>query len=377
MHLNVYTLFVLELVVLAFLAMLMFFAWLGGRRDLTLGYLAATMLSAVFGTLMGSLRGLHMDIVPILFGNMMLLLAYGLQWTAMRVFTGRPPHWQGVLAGPIVWLLLCLCPLFMQTLTLRIMVSGLLTMIYTLLAAREVWRGRRALLVTYWPALLLMLLHSAVYFIRLLFDRGQPFAELTTVPGASFFALLIFETILYATGMAFTTLAMVNERAQLMYKHASLSDPLTGIANRRALIERGEQLLARCEREQAPVTLILFDLDNFKGINDSHGHHGGDRALVAFCDIATRCLQPHHIFARIGGEEFGCLLPLPTQDAQSLAERIRCQVAAQQRLAHPLTVSGGIASSTQSGFNISSLLVDADHALYRAKAGGKNRIEVN
>src|SRR4029077_16249653 len=107
-----------------------------------------------------------------------------------------------------------------------------------------------------------------------------------------------------------------------------LLDPLTGVANRRAFFERGEEVLRRTTAAGYGSALLLFDLDRFKAINDTFGHQAGDCVLFAFCAAAQSITRPGDVFGRFGGEEFACLLPNATlTDATRIAERIRIAFA--------------------------------------------------
>ena len=159
-----------------------------------------------------------------------------------------------------------------------------------------------------------------------------------------------------------------------------MTDPLTGVANRRGFFEAGKRLLKRARFARQPTALIVFDLDRFKSINDRYGHHTGDEVLTAFCRLATSQLRPNDLFGRIGGEEFASLLPdTGHHDAVWLAERVRSAVETSSHAfgqdAFELTVSVGVAISDKERSDLNALLDAADRALYRAKALGRNRVE--
>ena len=151
---------------------------------------------------------------------------------------------------------------------------------------------------------------------------------------------------------------------------------MIGQHDRRDFLDRGEALLRRTTFDQRPSALLLFDLDEFKSINDTHGHHIGDQ-LLTVCRVAQSVLRPNDIFGRVGGEEFGCLIPNASLDqGRDVAERIRTKFAAvAAEIAIGATVSVGIAVSVGRGEGLEPLMVAADGAFYRAKATGRNRVE--
>jgi len=369
-HLDVPTLTLVDIYVLLLLGVLMFCAWRSGQRDSTLGCTCLMLLFGTVSTVLGSLRGLGIDVVPIVLGNVALQLALAMNWTAMRTFAGRRPYLPGIVAGALLWGALCLVPAFYSSLTARLLLASALTVIYTALAMFELWRSRQQISVSLRPAIGLMMFHVAFYLLRMVVDRGQPFGDPKAV---SFFAFVIFETLLYAIGISFVTLAMVRERAEQQYRHASLSDPLTGIGNRRSFIDAGQALLQRGRLRGEPVALLLCDLDFFKRLNDTFGHQAGDRALVDFGQVIARRMRRQDVFGRIGGEEFACLLAdADALVAREVAERIRAEFAAMPFAEQGrLSVSIGVATTT-SGYELDELLAQADRALYVAKAAGRN-----
>lgn len=370
MHLDVPTLTLVDIYVLLLLGVLMFCAWRSGQRDSTLGCTCLMLLFGTVSTVLGSLRGLGIDVVPIVLGNVALQLALAMNWTAMRTFAGRRPYLPGIVAGALLWGVLCLVPAFYSSLTARLLLASALTVIYTALAMFELWRSRQQISVSLRPAIGLMMFHVAFYLLRMAVDRGQPFGDPEAV---SFFAFVIFETLLYAIGISFVTLAMVRERAEQQYRHASLSDPLTGIGNRRSFIDAGQALLQRGRLRGEPVALLLCDLDFFKRLNDTFGHQAGDRALVDFGQVIARRMRRQDVFGRIGGEEFACLLAdADALVAREVDERIRAEFAAMPFAEQGrLSVSIGVAT-TASRYELDELLAQADRALYVAKAAGRN-----
>jgi diguanylate cyclase (GGDEF)-like protein len=123
-----------------------------------------------------------------------------------------------------------------------------------------------------------------------------------------------------------------------------------------------------------------MDLDKFKTVNDTRGHHAGDQVLIAFCGVAEAAIRPGDLFGRLGGEEFACLLPgSPLEGGLDVAERIRRNFEATSLTIGgdtlSATVSIGVAISADQNKDLATLLMEADRALYRAKANGRNRVE--
>ena len=379
MALHIPTLLVVSVFIFFLMSLLTFHAWRQETRERPLAYLGGMMLLAAAGMLLVSLRDLGMDFVPKVLGNLVLLLSAGLNWTAMRVFAGRPPHAPGMLAGAGIWLALCMVPAFYQSMTVRVSVYSLLVAGYGLLIMLEFWRSRRQLEVAYMPALALTLLHTVFYSVRTVIDQGLAMDQVFKGYGAGvpLFSLMLFESMLYVIGIAYVTLCMVKERVELRLKAAAFCDALTGIGNRRAFMVHGEQMLIECQRRGAPLALLLCDLDHFKRLNDTFGHQTGDQALIAFSRVLSENLRDKDVFARIGGEEFACLLEsTDEQSAVRVAERIR-QAFARLPLLEPglLSVSIGVVTSETQGYDLPRLLSLADEALYGAKDRGRNRVQ--
>jgi diguanylate cyclase (GGDEF)-like protein/PAS domain S-box-containing protein len=158
-------------------------------------------------------------------------------------------------------------------------------------------------------------------------------------------------------------------------------DALTGVANRRYFFERGNEEFARARRHNHSLSILTIDLDNFKQINDRHGHAAGDQVLKSLCECCMTVMRNSDVFARTGGEEFCALLPhADIAEAQFIAERLRQLVMAQKLSVEKdtisYTISGGVACLNLTDVVLEGLLRRSDDALYRAKTKGKNRIEV-
>lgn len=159
------------------------------------------------------------------------------------------------------------------------------------------------------------------------------------------------------------------------------TDSLTGMANRRHFLEQLDRELAHIKRFGKPASFLMVDIDHFKNVNDTYGHATGDSVLKHFAQLAKLRLRSVDLFGRLGGEEFGILLPgTPAAGALLFAERFRQFVAETpaQSGAGPITftISIGVAEFDPDDAAADSILARADDALYRAKEGGRNRVEV-
>ena len=173
------------------------------------------------------------------------------------------------------------------------------------------------------------------------------------------------------------TIVELEQAVQDLLQRAS-TDALTRAWNRSRIEDSGRHEISRLERYGHPVSLVFIDIDHFKRINDTHGHGAGDEVLRGMCDVVRRCLRSTDLLGRWGGEEF--LLLLPNNGLTSaclLAERVRAALAAHAfPQAGRVTASFGVAQC-MAGESWESLLARADAALYRAKHGGRNRVEVD
>ncbi|MEQ1683823.1 MAG: GGDEF domain-containing protein [Burkholderiaceae bacterium] len=170
------------------------------------------------------------------------------------------------------------------------------------------------------------------------------------------------------------------ERARRAAEWLSVTDPLTGAFNRRHFFVVGERRFAHALAAHEPVCVLLLDVDNFKAINDAHGHAAGDRVLIEVARACKASLRDADLLARYGGEEFVALLPA-TDLAQAMlvAERVRASVAESYVVtdagaAVQPTVSVGVALRAGALRSFDGLLAQADSAMYEAKRGGKNRV---
>ena len=173
----------------------------------------------------------------------------------------------------------------------------------------------------------------------------------------------------------------ISERKRMEDQLMTLSrtDGLTGAYNRSYFMEKSEEVISMMRRYQHPASMMVADLDHFKSINDRYGHHAGDLALKAFTNVCRQEIRESDILGRLGGEEFGLMLPETTiQHAQVLAERIRKAAAAiaitLDNQTVMITVSIGLVELSAGDATLDSVMRRADLAMYQAKAGGRNQV---
>ena len=376
---NLTTLLAIAVFTPALAGCLLLLSWLQHRRIVALGVWGSGFITAsVATTLIIVARGTIPNFWSIIVGNALLAAAYGILWSGARKFDGKNVSILLALAGVVLWLAACsIGPVYAQP-EARAAVMAAIGICYTLLAVFELWRGRGDG-VWRWPIIVLLLAHAASIPIHIPVAGAWKHPDPADVDLLTF---MIFEAAFVSICAAYLFGGLVHDRIAAGYERASLTDPLTAVTNRRGFFQMGERLLMRTRFANQPAALIMFDLDNFKTINDKFGHGAGDDILVAFCRLATAQLRANDLFGRIGGEEFASLLPNTTQqDALWLAERVRASVESASlsvgEHAIRATVSVGVAPSNDATTDLNELLKAADQALYRAKALGRNRVELS
>jgi diguanylate cyclase (GGDEF)-like protein len=364
--------------VTAVLGGLLIFAWHQSRAQCLLLWGIAMLLVAAGTTVPLASHRIAEGFVDVASAG--VLIGYGLIWAGVRSFERRPLSLAVALSGGIVWLIASQFPLFETAPALRSALSFLISGAFVTAAAFEVAAGRSERLWSRNAALFLFCIHSVILIGRVPESLLGHWIPDHVVSRTQLLAAFSLETLLFVVAAAFILLAMVKERSEGEQIAKATTDLLTGIANRRAFFERGEAQIEESRRARVPSAVVLFDLDNFKQINDVHGHGAGDTALRLFAHTAISELRPRDLFARIGGEEFACLMPgLSVREAASVADRIRLAFAAAEipgpESEFAATVSAGVFVSTESDLSLDRMLAGADRALYEAKKRGRNCVE--
>ncbi|MEO6839607.1 MAG: diguanylate cyclase [Bradyrhizobium sp.] len=375
MLLDISTLYLVATMMAAMLgAMLLFF----GRQESipALKWWGTAYLLGAASVALWTLAGSALGEMLSLALNAVGFVACGMVWNASRVFHGRKPNLPGLVLGAIAWVatVMTLAP---GASALRMTIGAGIVAIYAALTASELWTERRRTLQQRWPAVVVPLLHGLVLMLPILlgdFLRPQGAA----FSGSVWMTVFSIELVLYAVGTVFVIFMLVSERAVTVHKTAASMDPLTGMLNRRGFSEATSRVIEREAKAGRPVTVLIFDIDHFKSINDRFGHPAGDEILKLFSTIVINSLRISDLSGRIGGEEFAALLPCSLEEGVLAAERVREAFAASGIVADDApvdtTVSIGVAGGP-AGTELEVLLAAADTALYQAKRTGRNRVE--
>ncbi|AUQ27047.1 diguanylate cyclase [Dickeya zeae] len=322
-----------------------------------------------------ALRGQIPDTLSIIPSNILIAQAYSLLLLSVATFQQRRvPHW-------LLWMPAVFAAVFFSIMLdnqkARTLVSSILCMLqafvvigYLLTQATDQPVRGRNLMVLGLTVNILSLIHR---LFLLLSSGNYPTSLLASSPALTIINVASLATLLFiANGL----IMMTKDRSDHLNSLMLRQDNLTGCWNRIRVQEIARQEMDRLERYGYPVSLLMFDLDHFKKVNDDYGHATGDEVLKAFAHIARTTLRTTDVLGRWGGEEFVAILPSTGIGGAILtAERIR-QALESQRFSNGLQVTTSIGIAVcQSTDHWESWLSRADSALYRAKAAGRNRVE--
>lgn len=319
--------------------------------------------------------------VSVLLGNGFIFGGLLLYVVALQRFVRRPwpsgPYWLAWLAAVSLTGLMLEIPLAVRTAWLSLVYAGmLLPGVY--LIFRHGWRSEASLravgmtLAVAAAALTLRGWHA--------FTNPEQYTDLLRSSLGQGLTFLCAFLSLMGAGFGFVLATF--ERAATEMERLASHDGLTGCVNRSSTDDLLAHLLERGRREGSPVSFAMLDLDHFKQINDLYGHQSGDAALRAFAADVRGRLRGSDVLGRMGGEEFGLILPATDEPgAMRLLEQIRQAVAAlkvrgQDGREFSMTVSAGlVVVASDSGLSADRVYAQADKALYQAKHAGRNRIE--
>jgi len=320
--------------------------------------------------------------LSVMLGNGLICLGLVFYYRAFHLLLlDRPASARGLWLQVPLWLgmlFMVSWPLHLRTSLISWFFIGLMWPSVVLLWRRG-WRAERSLRTV----LITLLLAITALVVRSVHALLQPddYGELLQPSLGQGLTFLVSFMALLGAGFGFV-LAVFERVANQMEVMAS-HDGLTGCLNRSTTDALLEHALARARREGSPLAFVLMDLDNFKQINDLHGHRTGDEALRRFADSARQRLRSADALGRTGGEEFGLVLPgTDAAGARRLVEEVRLATEALQMNDHQgrpvhLTVSAGVAVvHANEQVSADRLYGRADQALYEAKRNGRNRVEL-
>lgn len=381
MRLDIYTLIAVSASAATLFGLGLFLFQTAQRTFRGLPCCGASFLAFGIGSALVALRGTVPDWASIILPNAMLVAGLACMDEGLSQFVrGRAGHRR---TGLVVVLLAAAIShhysAVQPDLQARIVSFSLAMAVLGVLCARSVLdSGGRPRLPSQWFTALVCTLTAASSLLRagltMLHHPGDSLLLAGPIQTLSVLAYLIF-----LLGCAFGIAWMSVQRYEARLLELAERDPLTGLFNRRALEERARREVLLAQRTGRPLSLVLFDVDDFKAINDTHGHKAGDRVLQALARAIGQGVRGHDIVARYGGEEFLVLLPDTDGDrAVELAERLRQALRglglAESGQPVPVAASFGVASLGEPEEDWDGLVVAADRALYRAKQAGKNRV---
>ena len=341
----------------------------------------ASAFAGAGGAAVAMLHFLSDSLVPLLTGGTMLVFAACLAAMGIKRFYSQPVSWRTTVA--ITGLSFAGMGFFIvgyDSLPMRILIYSLgqsvpLALTLKLLLSRQDGRDNPGARLAGIVVVVVIGLYAARAAGALLHPGGD-FSVFQSNPAQWVLVLML---IFLSMSLNFGFLLMAMDRLRNEVADLALLDDLTGVGNRRHLLQRLTEECARSERSGEPFALLVIDLDGFKAINDTHGHAAGDACLQHFTLMAQTRLRPGDMLARTGGDEFCVVLPSSTlREGAMIARRVIdiCREDAEGCVGAdiPIAVSIGVAQWTREiGAFPDRLIAAADHALYAAKNEGKNR----
>jgi diguanylate cyclase (GGDEF)-like protein len=340
---------------------------------------------AALGAGLAMLRMALDSLLPLLAGGTVLIFAACLAAMGIKRFYDQPVSWRGTaLITGLSFAGLSFFIFGYDSMSMRILIYSLgqaapLALTLKLLLSRQDGRVNHGARLAGIVAMFII----AIYVVRAvgnLLHIGGSFSFIDSGPVQS---VLVLVLMFLSMSWNFGFLLMALDRLRNEVADLALLDDLTGVGNRRHLLQRLTEECARSERSGEPFSLLVIDLDGFKAINDTHGHAAGDACLQHFTLMAHTRLRPGDMLARTGGDEFCIVLPASTlREGAMIARRILdvCRADAEACVGAdiPIALSIGVAQWTrETGPFPDRLIAAADHALYAAKKEGKNRYAVH
>jgi diguanylate cyclase (GGDEF)-like protein len=381
MQIDGFTVLMMGILARMLLGILFLVFWLRDKRAVWFVWWSATFFLGDVAVVIYLLGRFVFLSLPFGYEIAILIAAVACCWQGARTFEGREPLWLPVLVAPAIWMLACLMPGFLETASYRVVLSSLLLSPLAAMSGFEFWRGREERLPSRWAVIVLFASLSLFFASRIALVGVAPFPFGAQPMQSNWMGAFSLILVLHTIILAVLLITMTRERLEREQMLKAQTDLLTGAFNRRAFLAYGERLIMRHRMAKKPLCLLLFDLDQFKELNDRFGHVGGDQFLMRFVAVACNTIRPGDFLFRLGGDEFCCLLPgTDASEAFTIAERMRKRIAATTvRVADvpvKVTASVGIASTDSFGYSLDVFLHEADIATYAAKRQGRNQVVV-
>jgi len=370
------TLFAVIVAVTLANAVLLLWSWYQNRAELSLFWISVAYFASAIGNVLLAGRDTLPEFVSADIANAFIVFGVAEIWVVARVFNGRPaPQWIA-LGGVLIWLAAVQIPAIAGANEWRVVIASALVTSFCVIGAWELWV--RDGLKSRIPIAVLLAFHGLAVAVRVPVALASARLEIVDF-NSPWFTPMALEALIFIQMTALLMLSLTKERAEARLRKMAHTDPLTGLANRRAFFEQGARLIAHRRRTGEPTALIAFDLDRFKQVNDTYGHPFGDAVLEAFAAAAQAGLRAGDLAGRIGGEEFAAILPGADEDeARMAADRVielfTETVGATALDQMQFTTSAGLAVSQASTETVEALFAAADRALYAAKRRGGNQL---
>ncbi|HTI02246.1 MAG TPA: GGDEF domain-containing protein [Acidisoma sp.] len=383
MTLDPLTLLLIDILIVLLVSLSYGIVWLENRKETALLWMLGSSLLVGAGMITRFLLPLMPALV---ISNSLIDMGVACIWMACRALRGARTMPLLLLGLPVLpWAVAAILPGFAQALSARIVLANCVLGCLFSLAAWEVWALEMDSRLLRLSIAMLLSIQAGINLVWALYNLILPAsrsADILTMRGIVLFDLA---TIVFSLLMAIGLIVLIRERAMAHYRRIALLDAVTGVPNRRSFDEALLQAVGDARRRHRPVSLVMVDIDSFKSYNDRYGHIDGDRCLRAVAQALAAAAPRDAGAFRYGGEEFALVLPgMAVEEAVAATEELRLAVR-RLEIAHGgreggiVTISQGVAS-LRPGLNepvgeaAQSLLRAADHALYRAKRDGRDRV---
>lgn len=351
----------------------------GKRRDVAMVLWGFANLAGGVGSGLLSTQGIWPYALSEAAANGFLALCWGLIWAGVRAFDGKRIPWWTAATGPLLlWLACMYVPTVAADTVMRIQLTSTAIVVYLVLIAVDAMRAQRTERLAMRRVLVAVSLVSVIPVTWRAVKAELDGVVLNVMANsvATAMPLVVLFTMVIAINICL--LLIGRERLGNQLAHAAVVDGLTGALNRSGFLIRAQQVVDDGTQGSRPCSVIVMDLDEFKAVNDQHGHAIGDLLLAGFASIAQSNLRPEDVLGRIGGEEFCALLPgVVEPEAVDIADRLRLAFGKSVFDFPEGTLSGTVSigvAQVGTDEELAAAIQRADRALYQAKDEGRDRV---